>query len=42
MFNDLLLEICQTEIKQDFYEKVEILYKDKSPKSPNKRKEMAN
>jgi len=27
IFNDLLLEICQTEIKEEFYEKVKVLYK---------------
>ena len=35
IFNDLLLEICQTEIKQDFYEKVEVLY------TPSRKRENA-
>ena len=41
IFNDLLLEICQTEIKEEFYEKVKVLYKRESKKlkTPNKKKE---
>ena len=37
IFNDLLLEICQTEIKEEFYEKVKVLYKKESSTQKKKK-----